>query len=77
MFDIVRTHPAEDHTLIEGWIQHDVAIDLFRRAGLDFAALKKTAQTRDFKAVELKGAGFSADYAVSAGSRGRSVRMKP
>ena len=66
MFDIVRTHPAEDHTLIEGWIQHDVAIDLFRRAGLDFAALKKTAQARDFKAVELKGAGFSADYAVSS-----------
>src|SRR5690606_20072246 len=66
MFDIVRAHPAEDHTLIEGWIQHDVAVELFRRAGLDFAALKKEAQTRDFRPVELQGASFNADYAVSS-----------
>ena len=66
MFDIVRANPAADHTLIEGWIQRDVTADLFRRAGLDFDALKKQAQTRDFKPVELKGAGFSAEYAVSS-----------
>jgi len=66
MFDIVRANPAADHTLIEGWIQHDTTVDLFRRAGLDFDALKKEAQTREFKPVELKGAGFSADYAVSS-----------
>ncbi len=66
MFDIVRKDPAHEHTLIEGWIQRDVAADLFRRAGLDFDTLKKEAQTRDFKPVELKGVGFSADYAVSS-----------
>jgi Zn-dependent M28 family amino/carboxypeptidase len=66
MFDIVRTNPAADHTLVEGWIQRDVTADLFRRAGLDFDALKQQAQTRDFKPVELKGAGFSAEYAVSS-----------
>ena len=66
MFDIVRANPAADHTLIEGWIQRDVAADLLRRAGLDFDALKKKAQTRDFEPVELKGAGFSAEYGVSA-----------
>ncbi|MGE0583137.1 MAG: M28 family metallopeptidase [Steroidobacteraceae bacterium] len=66
MFDIVRKDPASDHTLIEGWIQRDVAADLFRRAGLDFDALKKAAQTREFKPVELKDVGFSADYAVSS-----------
>jgi Zn-dependent M28 family amino/carboxypeptidase len=65
MFDIVREDPAADHTQIEGWIQRDVTVDLFRRAGLDFDALKKQAQTRDFQPVELKGAGFSAEYAVS------------
>ena len=65
MFDIVRANPAADHTLIEGWIQRDVAADLLRRAGLDFDALKKQAQTRDFRPVELKGAGFSAQYGVS------------
>lgn len=66
MFDIVRANPSDTHPLIEGWIQRDVAADLLRRAGLDFDALKKEAQTREFKPVELKGAGFSADYAVSS-----------
>jgi Zn-dependent M28 family amino/carboxypeptidase len=66
MFDIVRANPAADHPLIEGWIQRGVAADLFRRAGLDFDALKKQAQTRDFRPMELKGTGFSAEYAVSS-----------
>lgn len=66
MFDIVRNDPAKDHTQIEGWIQHDLAVDLFRRAGLDFAALKQEAQTRGFRPVELKGEGFNADYSVSS-----------
>src|SRR5262245_6084178 len=65
MFDIVRASPATVHTQIEGWIQRDVTADLFRRAGLEFDALKKQAQTRDFRPVELKGVGFSAEYAVS------------
>jgi Zn-dependent M28 family amino/carboxypeptidase len=49
---------------MEGWIQRDVAVDLFKKAGLDFDALKAKAQTRDFKPVELTGAKFSADYKV-------------
>ncbi len=66
MFDIVRANPAASHALIEGWIQRDVTADLFRRSGLDFDALKKQAQTREFKPVELTGAAFSADYAVTS-----------
>jgi Zn-dependent M28 family amino/carboxypeptidase len=65
MFDIVRANPAVDHTLIEGWIQRDVAVGLLRRAGLDFDTLKKQAQTRNFEPVVLQGAGFSAEYGVS------------
>ncbi len=64
MFDIVRDHPAAVHPQVEGWIQHDLAVDLFTRAGVDFAALKKQAQSRAFKPVPLKDATFSADYAV-------------
>ena len=64
MFDIVRKEPAKSHPALESWIQRDVAVDLFRSAGLDFDALKKQAQSRDFKPVELKGATFSASYAV-------------
>jgi Zn-dependent M28 family amino/carboxypeptidase len=66
MFDIVRDKPAAAHPQVEAWIQRDFAVDLFKRAGLDFDALKKQAQTRDFKPVVLEDATFSADYAVDA-----------
>ena len=64
MFDVVRQNPAEAHPALEGWIQRDLAVDLFKRAGLDFDALKKQAQSRDFQPVELKGETFSANYQV-------------
>jgi Zn-dependent M28 family amino/carboxypeptidase len=64
-FDIVRKDAARAHTPMEGWIQRDVAVDLFRASGLDFEALKKAAQSRDFSPVPLT-ARFSADYAVDA-----------
>ncbi len=64
MFDIVRKEPTKSHPSLEGWIQRDVAVDLFKKSGLDFDALKTQAQTRDFKPVELTGARFSADYKV-------------
>ena len=63
-FDIVRPDPARTHPTLEGWVQRDVAVDLFKRSGLDFEALKKQAQTRGFKPVVLAGASLSADYAV-------------
>jgi Zn-dependent M28 family amino/carboxypeptidase len=64
MFDIVREHPQSEHTKVEGWIQRDLAVELFKRSGLDFEALKKQAQTREFKPIALKDASFSADFAV-------------
>lgn len=63
-FDVVRTDPARDKLLLQGWIQRDVAADLFRRAGLDFEAEKARARTAAFTPVLLKGASFSADYAL-------------
>jgi Zn-dependent M28 family amino/carboxypeptidase len=65
-YDIVRKDPAKAHAPMEAWIQRDTAVDLFKRAGLDFDAAKKLAQTRDFKPVELKGVTMSAHYAVDA-----------
>ncbi len=64
MFDIVRADPKAQHAPLEGWIQRDFAVDLFKRAGLDFEALKTLAQTREFKPVTLTDATFSAKYAV-------------
>nr|WP_211923192.1 M28 family metallopeptidase [Duganella radicis] len=66
MYDIVRKKPSEAHAPMEAWIQRDLAVDLFKRGGLDFEALKKQAQTRDFKPAELKGVTLSANYAVDA-----------
>ena len=63
-FDIVRADPAKAHPLLQGWIQRDVAVDIFKKSGLDFEAAKKAAQREDFRPVTLTGATFSADYAV-------------
>jgi Zn-dependent M28 family amino/carboxypeptidase len=64
-FDIVRPNPSALHPLIEGWIQRDVAVALFKAAGLDFDAEKARARTEAFRPVTLAGATFSADYAVT------------
>ena len=66
MFDIVRDKPAAVHPQLEAWIQRDLAVDMFKRAGLDFEALKKQAQTREFKPVTLKGESFSANFKVDS-----------
>src|SRR5690606_17975792 len=44
-----------------GWFSEDAATRLFAAAGMDFAALKKSADLRGFKAVELD-AKLSVDY---------------
>lgn len=66
IFDIIRKNPAEAHVPLEGWIQHDPTVQLFKAAGLDFDALKKQAQTRDFKPVTLNGVTWSTDMGVKA-----------
>jgi Zn-dependent M28 family amino/carboxypeptidase len=65
IYDIVRNDPSQAHVQMEGWIQHDAAAALFKQAGLDFDALKKLAQTRDFKPVTLGNVTLSAAYRVN------------
>ncbi|WP_332657994.1 M28 family metallopeptidase [Brevundimonas sp.] len=64
-FDIVRANAAAERVPMEAWMQRDVAVDLFRRAGQDFEALKASARSRDFRPVELNGATFSAMFDVA------------
>jgi Zn-dependent M28 family amino/carboxypeptidase len=66
VFDIIRKDPSKVHAPIEAWIQRDPTVALFKSAGLDFEALKKQAQTRDFKPVTLSGVTFSTAFAVDA-----------
>jgi len=64
MFDIVRDKPGDSHPRLEGWIQRDLAVQLFKHAGLDFDSAKKLAQTRAFKPIALKGESLSANFKV-------------
>jgi Zn-dependent M28 family amino/carboxypeptidase len=66
VFDIIRKDPAKAHVPLEGWIQREPTIALFKAAGLDFEALKKEAQTRGFHPVTLKGVTWSTDMGVKA-----------
>lgn len=63
MFDIVRDDPRAQHAPVEGWIQRDLAVDLFKQSGLDFEALRVAARQADFQPVPLK-ARFNAAYQV-------------
>ena len=53
-FDIVRQNPASEHTPFESWIQRDVAVQLFRSAGLDFEQAKAAAKRKNFRPMDLK-----------------------
>jgi len=64
IMDVVRDRPADVHPQLEAWIQRDVAVDLFKRAGLNFDAEKKKAQSQGFTPVPLGNATLSMDYAV-------------
>ena len=64
-FDIVRENAAAERIPVEAWMQREVAVDLFDRAGLDFEALKVSARSRDFRPVPLPGASFSSAFDVS------------
>jgi Zn-dependent M28 family amino/carboxypeptidase len=66
MYDVVRKDPTAAHAPVEGWIQRDLAVELFKRAGQDFDKLKKAAQSRSFRPVELNGVSMSGKYAVDA-----------
>ena len=66
IFDVIRKDPSKAHAPLEGWVQRDAAAGMMTAAGLDFEALKKQAQTRDFKPVALTGVTFSTDYAIDA-----------
>ena len=52
-FDLAREDRGASRVAVEGWIQNNVARELFRRAGLDLAAEQLRAQRPDFTPVSL------------------------
>ncbi|MBU4195292.1 MAG: M28 family peptidase [Alphaproteobacteria bacterium] len=61
-FDIVRADPNAERAPFQGWIQRAKAEELFTAAGLDFAALKDSARSADFKPVVLPGMTMNVDF---------------
>jgi Zn-dependent M28 family amino/carboxypeptidase len=47
---------------LRGWLHRDRAVELFRRAGLDFEALKRAARSPGFRGVPIADAALSADF---------------
>ena len=63
-YDVLRGPGDAQPVLLQGWLQRDAAVALFRRAGLDFEALKARARRAEFRPVPLP-ATFSARFDVS------------
>lgn len=60
--DIVRADVEAERVQAQGWIQQPVAARLMQAAGLDYATLKASAQSADFRPVELTGVTLSLDF---------------
>jgi len=63
-YNIVLGPNAPRPVLLQGWLQREAAVDLFRRAGLDFETVKRQARSGTFRPIDL-GAAFSADMPVT------------
>ncbi|ABI78568.1 peptidase, family M28 [Hyphomonas neptunium ATCC 15444] len=53
--DLVRPNGGEDRAMMEGWVQRDIAVEMFAKAGLDFEEMKAAAKTPGFQPVALEG----------------------
>ena len=60
-FDILREDEGMSLAAVEGWMTAETGRELFERAGLDFDALKSSAQTHGFRAVPMGALAASLD----------------
>ena len=53
LFSLVSADQGKSRCAVEGWITYEKAQTLFALAGKDFAAMQKSAVSRDFRPVDL------------------------
>ncbi|MGE3865388.1 MAG: M28 family metallopeptidase [Hyphomonadaceae bacterium] len=70
-FGLAAADKGASRAPLEGWITHETAIDLFRRAGLDYEKLKAAAQLQGFRARPL-----NANVSVTLETTFRTVMSK-
>ena len=64
-YDIVRPASEPQRVMLQGWIEGQTAVDLFKAADQDLAALRIKARRADFRPVPLKNLRFDADFPVT------------
>ena len=64
-YDVARAPGAPQPVLMQGWLQRDAAVALFRRAGLDFDALKLRARRADFRPTPIGAARLDVSFPVA------------
>jgi Zn-dependent M28 family amino/carboxypeptidase len=65
-YDVMRGPHDPKPVPLQGWLEHELAVDMFRAAGLDFGALKQSARRADFHPVMIGSLKFSAKLTVTA-----------
>ena len=63
-YNVVLGEGARAPALLQGWLQREIAADLFRRAGMDFEEVKRRARVAGFRPIDL-GASLSASLPVT------------
>jgi len=64
-YDIVREDAVDYHLELRGWIQRDLAVELFAAAGLEFETAKQAAQQQGFRGYPLGDTAFSVAFDVA------------
>jgi Zn-dependent M28 family amino/carboxypeptidase len=65
-FGLVPADPRAPGFGLSGWLHRDRAVELFRRAGLNFDQLKAAARQKSFQAIPIGNATLSARLTTSA-----------
>jgi len=60
--DLPLTARGTPNCLVEGWVSHELAVQMFAAAGRDFATEKEAASSRAFHPFELAGTRFSTHF---------------
>ena len=77
-FEISTPDKNASHIALSGWLTFDAAQRLFAAGGQDYAALKKTAATREFRPVPLNAkASFSVDNTLREVASRNVVALLP
>lgn len=64
-FALDEGQPLKSGFGLRGWLRREVAVEILRRAGLDYARLKRQAQSPGFRAVALPDATLSVQFETS------------